>query len=58
MRFVRQDPSGRECWVLHTEYNVHSCLVTEVVTGMVIMKSRKRTRSRRTKEEEEEVPIR
>ena len=49
MRFVRQDPSGRECWVLHTEYNVHSCLVTEVVTDMVIMKSRKRTRSRRTK---------
>ena len=39
---------------MHTEYNVHSCLVTEVVTGMVIMKSKKRTRSRRTKEEEEE----
>ena len=29
--FVRQDPSGRECWGLHTENNVHSCLVIKRV---------------------------
>ena len=51
VRFVRQEPSGREWWVLHTEYKVHSCLVTEVVTEM---KSRKRTRSRRTTKEEQQ----
>ena len=48
---MRQEPPGRLCWVLHTEYKVHSCLVTEVVT---VMKGRKRTKRRRTREEEEQ----
>ena len=28
---MRQDPSGRECWGLHTENNVHNCLVIKLV---------------------------